>query len=87
MIEITLRPKPWPLQPRECEVLAMIGEGLSNKEIQSKTGFTEMSTRVYVTRVYRKTGLTRDQIRQGGSEMVRVIRELSVLGKQVGRRG
>lgn len=45
------------LSDREMEVLALIGEGLSNKEIGSKLYLTEGTVRNYVTRLLEKLEL------------------------------
>jgi NarL family two-component system response regulator LiaR len=54
----------WPgrehgLTPREAEVLALITQGLSNREIAEKTYLSINSVKTYVRTAYRKVGITR----------------------------
>jgi DNA-binding NarL/FixJ family response regulator len=44
------------LTRRELEVLALIGEGLSNREIASKLYLTEATVKTHVNRIFAKTG-------------------------------
>ncbi len=53
----------WPgreegLTPRESEVLALITQGLSNKEILGRTGLSINSVKSYIRSCYRKIGVT-----------------------------
>lgn len=53
----------WPgreegLTPRESEVLALITQGLSNKEILERTGLSINSIKSYIRSCYRKIGVT-----------------------------
>ncbi|MFC4564254.1 response regulator [Nocardiopsis mangrovi] len=45
------------LTPREREVLARIGEGLSNQQIARRLGITETTTKTHVSRILAKLGL------------------------------
>jgi DNA-binding NarL/FixJ family response regulator len=44
------------LTPREAEVLALIGEGLSNAEIASRLYLTEATVKTHVNHIFAKTG-------------------------------
>lgn len=53
----------WPgreegLTPRESEVLSLITQGLSNKEILDRTGLSINSVKSYIRSCYRKIGVT-----------------------------
>jgi len=45
-----------PLNPRELEILAAIGDGLSNPEIARRLGLAEGTVKNYVSRILQKTG-------------------------------
>ncbi|MDA0567927.1 response regulator transcription factor [Streptomonospora sp. S1-112] len=45
------------LTPREREVLARVGEGLSNRQIARRLGITETTTKTHVSRILAKLGL------------------------------
>ncbi len=45
------------LTPREREVLACLGTGLSNQEIAERLGITETTTKTHVSRILGKLGL------------------------------
>jgi DNA-binding NarL/FixJ family response regulator len=45
------------LTPREREVLARVGEGLSNQQIARRLGITETTTKTHVSRILAKLGL------------------------------
>jgi DNA-binding NarL/FixJ family response regulator len=49
-------PPPDGLTRRELEVLALIGEGLSNREIASQLFLTEATVKTHVNRIFAKTG-------------------------------
>jgi DNA-binding NarL/FixJ family response regulator len=49
-------PLPDGLTRRELEVLALIGEGLSNREIASQLFLTEATVKTHVNRIFAKTG-------------------------------
>ena len=49
-------PPPDGLTRRELEVLALIGEGLSNREIASHLFLTEATVKTHVNRIFAKTG-------------------------------
>ena len=49
------------LSPRERVVLAMVAEGLRNREIAVALGTSENSVKVHIHRLLRKTGTTRRQ--------------------------
>jgi len=44
------------LSPREIEVLRMIAEGLSNKEIASKLGISEHTVKFHISAIFMKLG-------------------------------
>jgi len=46
-----------PLSPSERAVVTLVGEGLRNKEIAARLGVTEGSIKVYLHRIYGKTGV------------------------------
>ena len=46
-----------PLTERELEVLALVGRGLSNKEIATELGITERTARTHVSNILGKLGL------------------------------
>ena len=46
-----------PLTERELEVLALVGRGLSNKEIATDLGITERTARTHVSNILGKLGL------------------------------
>jgi len=45
------------LTPRECEVLALVVDGLMNKEIGRRLGTTERTVRNQLVSVYQKLGV------------------------------
>jgi DNA-binding NarL/FixJ family response regulator len=45
------------LSPREHEVLSLIVDGLSNKEIAARLGLTEATVKTHVTHVFEKLGV------------------------------
>jgi DNA-binding NarL/FixJ family response regulator len=51
------RPLPGNLTPREVEVLALIGEGLSNREICDRLVLGQATVKTHVNRIFAKTGL------------------------------
>jgi len=42
---------------RECEVLALVGAGLSNKLIARRLGITEATVKAHLTHIYRRIGV------------------------------
>ena len=46
------------LTPREREVLALVGAGLSNKVIAIRLGISEATVKAHLTRVYQQIGVT-----------------------------
>ena len=44
------------LTPREIEVLALIGEGLSNREIGERLVLSQATVKTHVNRIFAKTG-------------------------------
>ena len=44
------------LSPREIEVFALLGEGLTNAEIAKRLFITEVTVKVHVRRIFQKTG-------------------------------
>ena len=49
--------KKLPLTSREAEVIRLIGEGLSNKEIGNKLGVTEKTVKFHASNVFAKLGV------------------------------
>ncbi len=49
-------PLPDGLTPREAEVLALISEGLANKEIARRLYLSEVTVKTHVNRIFAKTG-------------------------------
>ena len=47
-----------PLAPRECEVIRLLAEGRSNKDIAASLGLTEATVRTYVSRILDKLGMS-----------------------------
>jgi DNA-binding NarL/FixJ family response regulator len=50
-----------PLSPRERVVLAMVADGLRNRQIAAALGTSENSVKVHINRLLRKTGTSRRQ--------------------------
>ena len=46
------------LTPREREVLALVGTGLSNKVIAIRLGISEATVKAHLTRIYQQIGVT-----------------------------
>jgi DNA-binding NarL/FixJ family response regulator len=46
------------LTPREREVLALVGAGLSNKIIALRLGISEATVKAHLTNVYQRLGVT-----------------------------
>jgi DNA-binding NarL/FixJ family response regulator len=46
------------LTPREREVLALVGSGLSNKVIAIRLGISEATVKAHLTRIYQQIGVT-----------------------------
>lgn len=46
------------LSARESELMLLVAEGLSNRQIGERLGLTEGSVKVYFSRLYRKIGVT-----------------------------
>lgn len=53
----TSRPEEYGLTPREREIMELVGQGLSNREIAQKLYITEGTTRNYVAQLLEKLGL------------------------------
>jgi DNA-binding NarL/FixJ family response regulator len=51
------RPLPGNLTPREVEVLTLIGEGLSNREIGERLVLGQATVKTHVNRIFAKTGV------------------------------
>jgi DNA-binding NarL/FixJ family response regulator len=45
------------LSPREREVLALVGEGMANKQIARALGITERTVKVHLNSVFRQLGV------------------------------
>jgi DNA-binding CsgD family transcriptional regulator len=50
------------LSRRETDIVALVAEGLANKEIAARLGITEGTAKIYLFRVYQKTGFNRVQV-------------------------
>jgi DNA-binding NarL/FixJ family response regulator len=50
------RPSPGPLTGREREVLRLVAQGLSNKQISRSLGITERTVKFHVTSIFNKLG-------------------------------
>jgi len=46
------------LSPREREVLALVGEGLANRQIARRLGIAERTVKVHLTSVFRQLGVS-----------------------------
>lgn len=46
-----------PLTPREEEVLALVGEGLANKQIARRLGISEKTVKAHLTSVFQRIGV------------------------------
>ena len=46
-----------PLTKRERQIIQMLPEGISNKEIGRRLGLTEGTVKVHLHRIYRKLGI------------------------------
>lgn len=57
MRERTTAPQPEPLTERERDVLRLVGQGMSNKEIAGALFITERTARTYVSNILGKLGL------------------------------
>jgi len=64
-----------PLTERESEVLAVIAEGLSNKDIAARFAIAETTVKTHTTRILGKLG-----VKRRGQAVIRA-RELQLLGK------
>jgi DNA-binding NarL/FixJ family response regulator len=49
-------PAPHPFSPRELEVLALVAEGLTNKEIAYRLGLSERTVQFHINSIFNKTG-------------------------------
>lgn len=58
MSEIGDSPEPRPLSPREAEVVQLVGEGLSNKEIALRLGINPETVETHLKRARGKLGAT-----------------------------
>lgn len=56
-----------PLTPREHEVLALVADGLRNREIAQRLGVTEHTVKFHLAAVFGKLGATSrtDAVRRG----------------------
>ena len=54
------------LSAREVEILELVAEGLTNREIARQFWVTESTVRVHLSRVYRKIGVTTGLRRRSG---------------------
>jgi two-component system, NarL family, nitrate/nitrite response regulator NarL len=50
-------PEPIQLTPREVEVLAAIGDGLSNKAVARRLGISQHTVKFHVESLFRKLGV------------------------------
>lgn len=71
--EATELDRPPPLTPREGDVLYLIGEGLSNREIGEKLFISERTVRKHAEAIFRKLGVA------GRSKAVACARRLGLL--------
>ena len=46
------------LSPRECDILELIGDGLTNRQIGDRLGLSEKTVKNYVTTLFAKLGMT-----------------------------
>ena len=50
--------RPVRLSPREQQLVALVSQGLSNKQIASALGISEGTVKVYFSRLFRKVGVS-----------------------------
>jgi DNA-binding NarL/FixJ family response regulator len=59
LIDARSPPGPGSLTPREREVLGLLGEGMSNKEIAGRLGLSERTVKAHLTSAFRRLGVQR----------------------------
>lgn len=58
------------LTAQEQKVYELVSKGLSNKAVGTELGITEKTVKFHLTKVYKKTGLTRYQLIAGLADTV-----------------
>ena len=52
------RPRPMGLRPREMEIMGLIAEGLSNRQIAARLVITEKTVKNHICSIYQRFGVT-----------------------------